>query len=134
MVKRKKNKKKDLLKKIDKELTITEYDEIKYWLANAEVLDNTDYILNNRKAKILVRYLKEKGKEIERLNDILYGKNEYIKMLEKQHNKDKNIIDELEKDIKNLYTYGIKNNTEQKDYLLNRIDGLRQAKELKEGK
>lgn len=47
----------------------------------------------------------EKDKEIERLN---------------------NIINEIEKDIKNLYTYGIKNNAEQKDYLLNRLEGLKE--------
>lgn len=40
-----------------------------------------------------------------------------------------NIIDELEKDIKNLYTYGIKNNAEQRDYLLNRLEGLKELKE-----
>ena len=48
-----------------------EYKKIEYWLANVEILDNTDYILNNRKAKILIRYLKEKDKEIERLNNII---------------------------------------------------------------
>lgn len=36
-----------------------------------------------------------------------------------------NIINEIEKDIKNLYTYGIKNNAEQKDYLLNRLQELK---------
>lgn len=36
-----------------------------------------------------------------------------------------NIINELEKDIKNLYTYGIKNNAEQRDYLLNRLQELK---------
>ena len=40
-----------------------------------------------------------------------------------------NIIDELEKNIKNLYTYGIKNNAEQRDYLLNRLEGLKELKE-----
>ena len=39
-----------------------------------------------------------------------------------------NIINELEKDIKNLYTYGIKNNTEQRDYLLNKLEGLKEYK------
>lgn len=39
-----------------------------------------------------------------------------------------NIINELEKDIKNLYTYGIKNNAEQRDYLLNRLEGLKELK------
>ena len=50
------------------------------------------------------KHLVTANKEIERLN---------------------NIIDELEKDIKNLYTYGIKNNAEQKDYLLNRLQELK---------
>ena len=40
-----------------------------------------------------------------------------------------NIINELEKDIKNLYTYGIKNNAEQRNYLLNRLEGLKELKE-----
>jgi hypothetical protein len=39
-----------------------------------------------------------------------------------------NIINELEKDIRNLYTYGIKNNAEQRDYLLNRLEGLKEFK------
>lgn len=39
-----------------------------------------------------------------------------------------NIINELEKDIKNLYTYGIKNNAEQRDYLLNRLEELKEYK------
>ena len=51
--------------------------------------------------------LQQKDKEIERLN---------------------NIINELEKDIKNLYTYGIKNNAEQRDYLLNKLEGLKEYK------
>ena len=66
--KNEKEQEKRFIEKIDKELTISEYDEIEYWLANVEVLDNTDYILNNRKAKILVRYLKEQQNELERLN------------------------------------------------------------------
>lgn len=69
--KREKEQEKRFIEKIDKELTISEYDEIEYWLANVEVLDNTDYILNNRKAKILVRYLKEKQQEIKKLNNKL---------------------------------------------------------------
>ena len=39
-----------------------------------------------------------------------------------------NIINELEKDIKNLYTYGIKNNAEQRNYLLNRLEELKEYK------
>ena len=69
--KKEKEQERRFIEKIDKGLTISEYDEIEYWLANVEVLDNTDYILNNRKAKILVRYLKEKQQEIERLNNKL---------------------------------------------------------------
>ena len=65
--KKEKEQEKRFIEKIDKGLTISEYDEIEYWLTNVEVLDNTDYILNNRKAKILVRYLKEKQEEIEQL-------------------------------------------------------------------
>lgn len=80
--KKEKEQEKRFIEKIDKGLTISEYDEIEYWLANVEVLDNTDYILNNRKAKILVRYLKEKQQEIERLsknNTILENKLNMIK-------------------------------------------------------
>lgn len=33
-------------------------------LKHIEILDNTDYILHNRKENILVRYLKEKEKEL----------------------------------------------------------------------
>ena len=51
------------------------------------------------------KQLQKKDKEIERLN---------------------NIINEIERDIKNLYTYGIKNNAEQKNYLLNRLEGLKE--------
>ena len=69
--KKEKEQEKRFIEEIDKELTISEYDEIEYWLANVEVLDNTDYILNNRKAKILVRYLKEKQQEINRLNNVI---------------------------------------------------------------
>ena len=76
--KKEKGQEKRFIEKIDKELTISEYDEIEYWLANVEVLDNTDYILNNRKAKILIRYLKEKDKEIERLNNIINDIDRYI--------------------------------------------------------
>ena len=77
--KKEKEQEKRFIEKIDKELTISEYDEIEYWLANVEVLDNTDYILNNRKAKILVRYLKEKQKEIESLQNQLQQKENIIK-------------------------------------------------------
>lgn len=51
--------------------------------------------------------IKKQKQEIERLN---------------------NIINEIEKDIKSLYTYGIKNNREQKEYLLNRLEGLKALK------
>lgn len=59
------------------------------------------------KAYKLEKENRELKKEIERLN---------------------NIINEIEKDIKNLYTYGIKNNAEQRDYLLNRLEGLKEYK------
>jgi len=81
--KKEKEQEKRFIEKIDKELTISEYDEIEYWLANVEVLDNTDYILNNRKAKILVRYLKEKQKEIESLQNQLQQKENIIKEVRK---------------------------------------------------
>ena len=58
-------------------------------------------------AEYVDKMLKKQDKEIERLN---------------------NIINELEKDIKNLYTYGIKNNAEQRDYLLNSLEGLKEYK------
>ena len=77
--KKEKEQEKRFIEKIDKELTISEYDEIEYWLENVEILDNTDYILNNRKAKILVRYLKEKQKEIEDLQNQLQQKENIIK-------------------------------------------------------
>ena len=95
--KKEKEQEKRFIEKIDKELTITEYDEIEYWLANVEVLDNTDYILNNRKAKILVRYLKEKDKEIERLNTEIDYLNKLRDDDAKELLKKDNIIDELEK-------------------------------------
>ena len=76
--KKEKEQEKRFVEKIDKELTISEYDEIEYWLANVEVLDNNDYILNNRKAKILVRYLKEKETKIERLNNIIKTLEKYV--------------------------------------------------------
>ena len=77
--KKEKEQEKNFIEKIDEGLTISEYDEIEYWLANVEVLDNTDYILNNRKAKILVRYLKAKDKEIDRLNNIINGMETFFK-------------------------------------------------------
>lgn len=77
--KKEKEQEKKFIEKIDKGLTISECDEIEYWLANVEVLDNTDYILNNRKAKILVRYLKAKDKEIETLYDKIQELEEYKK-------------------------------------------------------
>ena len=52
--------------------------------------------------------------------------------LRKENQRLNNVLNELEKDIKNLYTYGIKNNSEQKDYLLNRLEGLKEFYELKE--
>lgn len=57
---------------------------------------------------------------------------EYEDKLLKENQRLNNVLNELEKDIKNLYTYGIKNNSEQKDYLLNRLEGLKEFYELKE--
>ncbi len=102
--KKEKEQEKKFIEKIDKGLTINEYDEIEYWLANVEVLDNTDYILHNRKAKILVRYLKEKQQEIDRLN---------------------NIINELEKYCWELKAMGCREGA---------LDMLDKLKELKENK
>ena len=67
-----------------------------------------------------------------RLNNIINKKEQFlgdnIKRLEREVVKRDNIINELEKDIKNLYTYGIKNNAEQRDYLLNKLGGLQELK------
>ena len=63
--------------------------------------------LGNNPPKKILNIMKEQQQEIERLN---------------------NIINEFEKDIKNLYTYGIKNNAEQRDYLLNRLEELKEYK------
>ena len=87
--------------------------------------------------------MREKDIEIERLNKELetlkqpqvfidtqdmeerYGEELYKEYLEKENKRLNNIINEIEKDIKNLYTYGIKNNAEQRDYLLNRLQELK---------
>ena len=68
-----------------------------------EVRQKARKLLQMPKEDILIQYMFME-QEIERLN---------------------NIINELEKDIKKLYTYGIKNNAEQRDYLLNRLEGLK---------
>ena len=91
----------------------------------------------------LHKELEERDKEIERLNKELetlkqpqvfidtqdmeerYGEELYKEYLEKENKRLNNIINEIEKDIKNLYTYGIKNNAEQRDYLLNRLQELK---------
>ena len=77
----------------------------------------------------LVEILIDRDLEIERLNNIINKKEQFlgdnIKRLEREVVKRDNIINEIEKDIKNLYTYGIKNNAEQKDYLLNRLQELK---------
>ena len=96
--KKEKEQEKNFIKKIDKGLTISEYDEIEYWLANVEILDNTDYILNNRKAKILVKYLKEKQQETDRLNkeyERIY--NENCKLRENHNINDITLLDENER-------------------------------------
>lgn len=120
-VKKEKEQEKNFIEKIDKGLTISEYDEIEYWLANVEVLDNTDYILNNRKAKILVRYLKEKQQEIDRLNKEC---DTYMKIATKRGN----IINKLEKYIKENYV--IDEPIKFKNDLLDILQGS--DKELKE--
>ncbi len=139
--KKEKEQEKKFIEKIDKGLTISEYDEIEYWLTNVEVLDNTDYILNNRKAKILVRYLKEKQQEIDRLNEELGDANYTITQLHKvidscyvekeDYDRLNNIINELENRILtklNRY-YG------EKDYRISHYDLeelFDKLKELKE--
>jgi len=76
-------------------------------LIDYDVKENIDYSAICVKFAMMSKQIENKDKEIERLN---------------------NIINELEKDIKNLYTYGIKNNAEQRDYLLNRLEGLKELK------
>ena len=61
-------------------------------------------------------------KMIEHLNIVIATHNKQVEEIERLNN----IINEIEKDIKNLYTYGIKNNAEQRDYLLNRLEGLKE--------
>ena len=64
--------------------------------------------------------------EIQELNKARKFDIEYNKYLQKEIVRLNNIINEIERDIKNLYTYGIKNNAEQKNYLLNRLEGLKE--------
>lgn len=64
--------------------------------------------------------------EIKRLSNKLCGKDEYIKMLDRQYNKNKNIIDELEK-----YLLEYSQDLEFRCYANTFLNKL---KELKEGK
>lgn len=64
-------------------------------------------------------------------SEFIIPRDEFEKIIE-ENQRLNNVLNELEKDIKNLYTYGIKNNREQKDYLLNRLEGLKEFYELKE--
>lgn len=84
------------------------------------------------------KLLKEKDKEIERLKkreqeciDHYLVQCKYASEMEGKYITANYVINELEKDIKKLYTYGIKNNAEQRDYLLNSLDGLKELKENK---
>ena len=79
---------------------------------------------------IEIKYINERGSYVYKNIDI-YELLDYITNLQEENERLNNIINELEKDIKNLYTYGIKNNAEQRDYLLNRLDGLKELKENK---
>ena len=75
--KEEKDKEKKFIEKINKELTITEYDEIKHWLSKIKILDNADYILNSDKAKKLLDYitnLQEQAKGIREERDYLFNK------------------------------------------------------------
>ena len=76
------------------------------------------------------KQLQKKDKEIKRLKEeymILQNASDKVEEAQdREIERLKNIINEIEKDIKNLYTYGIKNNAEQKDYLLNRLEGLKE--------
>lgn len=72
-----------------------------------KLIEEKEHSVYATKFYSMQKQIDEKDKEIERLN---------------------NIINELEKDIKNLYTYGIKNNAEQRDYLLNRLEELQKLK------
>ena len=109
--KEEKEKQKRFLKKIDKELTITEYDEIKYWLANVEILDKTDYILHNRKAKILIKYLKEKDKELDKYKNIV---DEIEECLTPDYEEYKKLIDKRDylTDINDNYWLGVAETSE----------------------
>ena len=60
-----------------------------------------------------------------RLKDYSNFASKKIREQQKEIGRLNNIINEIEKDIKNLYTYGIKNNAEQRDYLLNRLQELK---------
>ena len=64
-----------------------------------------------------------------KLQMVYVGDKRASKEIISEYDRLNNIIDELEKNIKNLYTYGIKNNAEQRDYLLNRLEGLKELKE-----
>ena len=99
--KKEKEQEKRFIEKIDKRLTISEYDEIEYLSANVKVLDINDYILNNSKAKILVRYLKEKQQEIERLNNIINKIDKYANKLRYYADED-NEGYKISKDIHNI--------------------------------
>lgn len=91
--------------------------------------------MNVHDIPILVETLEKSNKEIERLNKKIeqYENPEDMTLMfmwcdEKAKDEIKrlnNIINEIEEDIKNLYTYGIKNNAEQRDYLLNRLQELK---------
>lgn len=77
----------------------------------------------------LTNIFTNKNKEIDRLNNLNKQLVEECQRLDDEETRLNNILDELEKDIKNLYTYGIKNNAEQRDYLLNRLESLKALKE-----
>ena len=81
--------------------------------------------LEDNKYKEVVKYIIQRRNEIESKENYISHK---LGEKDKEIKRLNNIINEIEKDIKNLYTYGIKNNREQKDYLLNRLECLKELK------
>ena len=81
---------------------------------------------------LTMEYIKENEKTYQVQIEELTNRIEYEQRRNQRKDKEierlNNIINELEKDIKNLYTYGIKNNAEQRNYLLNRLEELKEYK------
>ena len=107
-----------------------------------KMLERFEQICQNAKKELCGKEEKELEKRfIEKINKELtingYDETEYwlarvealdnnaINDILEENKRLNNIINEIEEDIKNLYTYGIKNNAEQRDYLLNRLQELK---------